>query len=58
MTTFMAKLLQKLTEMSVRYANNFIKEQNDLLKAISSDEHKLKGQFESKLNQEVPASFA
>lgn len=53
MTTFMAKLLQKLTEMSVKYANQFIKDQNELLKTINTDEHKLKGQFESKLNQDV-----
>jgi len=37
MTTFMAKLLQKLTEMSCKLANVFVAESNELqasLKAI------------------------
>ena len=43
MTTFMAKLLQKMTEMSCKLANQFIKDSNELLKELNDDEMKRKG---------------
>ena len=59
MTTFMAKLLQKLTEMSCNLANDFIVESNDLLKALKKgdDQGKRRGNFESKVNLEIPIDF-
>ena len=55
MTTFMAKLLQKLTEMSCNHANQFIGEQNEFLSALHNDVQKI--QFESKINDDIPITF-
>jgi len=41
MTTFMAKLLQKLTELSCKLANQFIQESNDALMAARTPEGRL-----------------
>ena len=39
MTTFMAKLIQKLTEMSCGFANQFITDSNEFLTALKNDNH-------------------
>ena len=57
MTTFMAKLLQKLTEMSCGFANQFIEDSNEFLSALKNDKHVMTGQFESKVNAEFPLDF-
>ena len=57
MTTFMAKLLQKLTEMSCSFANQFITDSNDFLTALQNDKHVRTGQFESKVNAEFAFDF-
>ena len=54
MTTFMAKLLQKLTEMSCKIANQSINETNDFIMALERDELVRKGHFESRINNELP----
>ena len=41
MTTFMAKLLQKLTEMSCKLANTFIRESNELHATLRAEEQSL-----------------
>ena len=57
MTTFMAKLLQKLTEMSCGFANQFITDSNEFLTALKNDNHVKTGQFDSKVNAEFPVDF-
>ena len=53
MTTFMAKLLQKLTEMSCTLANQCIIEQNELL----SQQQSMAESNSSRINSEYPLNF-
>lgn len=53
----MAKLLQKLTEMSCGFANQFIQDSNEFLTALKNDNHVKTGQFESKVNAEFAFDY-
>ncbi len=53
MTTFMAKLLQKLTEMSCNLANDFIVESNGLLTSVNKEDPNRK----SRINMDFPVDF-
>ena len=43
--------------MSCNLANEFIVESNDLLKTLNNDELKRKGQFDSRVNRDIPIDF-